>query len=160
MQYSRGLVAVLLSALCVCGCDEEEQPDPRGNVTGTYPVTGTRRTVRGDGQTQEAPIQETLVIEPEKDGAEGLLRVTLKEMGREGCTFQARMEGERTFIAEASECFLDYVTHCYQYNHFEEGRGEKLPSGVVQLSLQGTYEETCAPGGTFTWDLSLELASQ
>jgi hypothetical protein len=156
MRVSRGVVAVLLSALCACGVDLEEEPAPvpdhRPKVNGTYDVVSSIRVVQRNGDVETSTVRDTLTIANESAAPPGL-RLTLKELG---CGPRARMDDENGFSLVDTTCPLATEGSCAYSWNFREGQGTKPTPSTLQITLQGKLLIRCS-GGQATADLFMTI---
>jgi hypothetical protein len=150
-------VAVLLSTLCACGGEEQEQendpPDRRQNVTGSYALSGTSRASEPEGPTSH-PMEESLRIA--NDGATGSRLLLTFE--RWGCDLPARMDGDTRFLVEPSFCMLQPNSGCTAFIDYSGGRGSRSSSEApLQVSLEGRFFVECEGGSEIITDVFFDL---
>lgn len=154
MLRSRLLMAVALLALSACGESDskspeepgyveppdDNQPDHRPNVTGTYDVTGTLGTEL-NGRTDFTPIRDVVRIDA-THSVRSRVHVHLNDMNC-GTGILATMTSETTFTINEGSCPLPPESGCTSTVRFNAGSGSRPVNGALQLGLQGQLEVRC-----------------
>ncbi|HZH16789.1 MAG TPA: hypothetical protein VE057_20710 [Archangium sp.] len=148
MHRPHFLPAVLLAlGLCACG-------DPREDLVGGYPITGTMQTTSG-GSTNSSRVKDYVRVSSDSASSD---RLSVLLSGFK-CTSAAKMTGPLEFSIERTQCPPETTDGCTYTVVLERGTGGKdVDYSELVIKFSGTVSARCTDGRTGQTTFSLSMS--